>query len=81
MRLRLAAVRGDVRPLVAASLADALCMLVGPMVALVGDLERGPAEVSTLATVRVYLDAYQATAAAGLALVASEGFAETRPRG
>jgi hypothetical protein len=78
--VRLAAEGGDVRPLVAAPLADALRML-GP-VALVGDLERGLADTSTLAVVlRVTLDGYQATRAAGLALVAAEGFAETRPRG
>jgi hypothetical protein len=79
--LRLAAVRGDVRPLVAASLADALCMLVGPVVPLVDDLERGPADASTLAAVlRVTLDAYQATAAAGLALVARRGLSWSRPK-
>lgn len=54
--------------LVVASLAGALCMLVGPVVALVEDLEHGPADASTLAAVlRVSLDAYQATAATGLA--------------
>jgi hypothetical protein len=78
--LRLAAVQGDVRPLVAASLDDALGALVGPVVALVGNLERGTADASTLAAVlRVTLDAYQATATAGLALVAAEGFADTPP--
>jgi hypothetical protein len=69
-----------VRPLVAVSLADALCTLVGPLVALVDDLERGPADASTLAAVlQVSLDAYQANAAAGLALVYAET-SQARPR-